>query len=324
MQESFLFIDIDGVTINKEDRMLIQHPYVAGIILFEKNYESKDQIKSLIEELRLLKPNLIIAIDQEGGRVQRFKHEFSTIKPMYYFSQLARHNEADAHKVLSESVATLFTELDSIGINLNFYQVLDLYNEESRVIAERSFGQTPEEVCQYAKLAIQAQKKLGYCSVGKHFPGHGGVLEDSHLELPTDTRDLNTLENNDLLPFLHLLPSLDAIMTSHIVFNSIDSDLVTFSSFWLRDYLRVKHGYEGVIMSDCLSMHATYGYGAPVERATRALAAGCDMVIFCNQRQGVLDIINQNVEFSDEVGRTQRVTNFINEVTNHHYASSIP
>ena len=321
----YLLVDIAGTELTDSDKEVLLHPDVAGIILFAKNFHNKAQLRSLCNEIHGIRSPFIIAVDQEGGRVQRFREGFTEIPSMRSFGDLYAINPRHAFTQLRQSILIMCHELKSCGINLNFTPVLDLDDPNSVIIGERSLGQTPNQVIALSDVLINALHEQGFCAAGKHFPGHGGVVEDSHLELPVDHRSLEQVMQSDLRPFLHCLPKLDLLMSAHILFDQVCSLPPTFSRFWLTTFVREQHQYEGVIVSDDLTMKATTAYGDYPARALMASEAGCDLLICCNARRGVEQILDQ-VKLDHCVKRSARVDQLmcrIGRFTNQYCSSLI-
>ncbi len=290
-----LMLDIDGTSLTNEDKALITNKHVGGLILFSKNFESFQQTSDLISEVREIKENILIAVDQEGGRVQRFNKEFTKIPSMQEISKFAKQ-----YKDLSicKDIGWLISsELIAAGIDINFAPVLDLDENKSSIIGNRAFSNDPDEVISMASDFIDGMHQAGMSSTGKHFPGHGGVIEDSHKELPEDIRQLDDLMNFDMRPYIKLANKLDAIMCAHILFPNVDKSIPSFSKHWIKEILRNKIKYDGLIFSDDLTM---LGAGGELcsEKARKSIQAGCDMVLVCNNRKEIESVIN----VFDEIG----------------------
>ena len=302
-----LMLDLEGLTLTTEEAELIQNSWVGGIIFFARNFENREQIKGLVSELRAIRPELLICVDQEGGRVQRFKEGFTRIPPMQVLGDQMSEGAENTEAFLQDAGWLMASELLACGIDFSFAPVLDVDRSQCEVIANRSFSDNPEDVIVSARAFIKGMHEAGMATTGKHFPGHGGVRADSHLETPYDDRSLEALQSRDLLPFIHLANELDAVMPAHIVFPSIDRDAVGFSYYWLQKVLREELQFDGVIFSDDLSMKGADVAGSYADKARCALLAGCDMVLVCNNRQGALDVLdyleNSGVEPSSRLSR---------------------
>jgi beta-N-acetylhexosaminidase len=287
-----LMIDIDGVSLSEADVNLIENPHVGGIILFERNFQSRHQIQSLCSSIRKIKEDILIAVDHEGGRVQRFHEDFTHIPSMQALGDLANKDQIEGLAFAKDIGWLLASELISAGLDISFTPVLDLDMNKSTIIGDRSFGEDPQLVIDVSEALIQGMQEAGMSAIGKHFPGHGGVAEDSHLEAPIDLREFEDLLQNDLKPYIILQDLLAGIMSAHITFPNIDQNSVSFSFFWLNTVLQQQLGFKGVIFSDDLSMKGADIAGNYADKARKALEAGCDMILVCNNRPGVEEVIN--------------------------------
>ena len=283
-----LMIDIDGFSLSNEDKSLLSSKHIGGLILFSKNFNSYDQLYNLIKEVRSIKDNIIIAVDQEGGRVQRFQKEFTNIPSMQEVSLFAKKNED--HGFIKDLAWLISSELIAVGIDINFAPVLDINRNLSNIIGNRSFSDDILEVINNASDYIDGMHEAGMKSSGKHFPGHGNVIEDSHLELPEDERELSELMNEDIKPYIELKDKIDVIMCAHILFSKVDNKIPSFSDTWINNILRNKLNYKGLIFSDDLSMLGS-GNESLTNKVKMSLDAGCDMLIICNDRSGVKEVI---------------------------------
>lgn len=293
-----VMLDIDGQCLTDQDKLVISHKHVGGLILFSKNFQSFDQIKQLIRDIKDLKENIIIAVDQEGGRVQRFEKEFTKIPSMREVSIFKREN--DDQEFIKDLAWLVSSELISVGIDINFAPVLDINRNISSIIGDRSFSDNSLELINNASDYIDGMHEAGMKSTGKHFPGHGNVIEDSHLELPKDQRKLQDLINTDIKPYIELNEKLDVIMCAHILFSEVDKNIPSFSHTWIKDILRNKINFKGLIISDDLSMIGS-GNQSLTNKVKMSFDAGCDMVIICNNRSGTKEVI----EYLDETGVEQ-------------------
>ncbi len=290
-----VMLDVEGIALNKEDVHRLRDPAVGGVILFSRNFESREQICALIKEIQALRdPGLLIAVDQEGGRVQRFKEGFTRFPPMAVFGSL--YDEAGEKKVevlqfIAATAQLLAEELVDCGIDISFAPVLDLGLHEKTIIGNRAFHSNPKKLTVIAGAFIEGMQAAGMQATGKHFPGHGHVLADSHLETPVDQRNFEQVYQQDMQPFIVLKDKLGAVMTAHIEFPNIDTALPTFSKYWLRDVLRKQIGFSGLIFSDDLTMHGALVGGNIVERAGLAISAGCDMVLVCNDHAAMDELL---------------------------------
>lgn len=278
-----VMLDLSGPTISKEERTVLLHPLVGGVILFTRNFESPEQLHALTAEIHSLRqPQLLIAVNHEGGRVQRFRDGFLRLPPMRTLGELWDADKAQARAVAEAAGFVLASELRSCGVDLSFTPVLDLDYGESEVIGNRAFHRNPKAVTELATALNAGLRRAGMANAGKHFPGHGFVAADSHHAIPVDTRTMDELAP-DLEPYReHKRMGLAAVMPAHVIYEKIDSRPAGFSTFWLQKVLRGNLGFDGVIFSDDLSMEGASVAGDIVERAEAAIKAGCDMVLVCN------------------------------------------
>lgn len=279
-----LMMDLQGESILDNEKTLLRHPGVGGVILFTRNFSDLQQVRSLVREIRALRgKNFLVAVDQEGGRVQRFREGFTRLPAAGRFAPGSEGDPALLRK-LTESVGWIMaSELRAVDIDFSFAPVLDVDCGISTVIGDRSFARTPELVAECASGFRDGMLRAGMPAVGKHFPGHGGVALDSHLALPVDDRALDALMKHDVEPFRILIEQgLEGIMPAHVVYSEADTQPAGFSPFWLQTVLRGQLGFDGVIFSDDLSMAGAEVAGTYPERARLALDAGCDMVLVCN------------------------------------------
>ena len=282
-------IDINGKYLSEEDKFLISNKHVGGLILFSRNFESFEQLKGLIREVNSIKENIVIAVDQEGGRVQRFKNEFFEIPSMQEISRFAKEN--DDKEIFTDLAWLISSELIAAGVDINFAPVLDIDDKTSSIIGDRSFSNKVLEVIEFTSKYIDGMHEAGMKSTGKHFPGHGGVYEDSHLQLPVDKRTMEDLIISDIRPYIELRDKLDVVMCAHILFPEIDSNIPSFSKIWIEDILKNELNYQGLILSDDLSMEGAGEEDCSI-KTRNALQAGCDMAIICNNRNNVKTVLN--------------------------------
>lgn len=293
MSLGYLMVDFAGPVLTAEDRELLQHPLVGGVILFTRNYQNRAQLTALVNELHSIRqPPLLIAVDHEGGRVQRFRAEFTEVPAAAHLGRQFKVNPKLAQHLATEIGWLLAAELRASGIDFSFAPVLDLDQRISSVIGDRALHQEAEAVSQLALAFMNGMKAAGMMAVGKHFPGHGSVAADSHETLPIDERRLVDLEFADLIPFTRLIQAgLPAIMPAHVLYQHIAPEPPGFSHYWLHTILREKLRFQGVIFSDDLSMAGAAVMGDVVARAEAALMAGCDMLLVCNDRSAVLRLL---------------------------------
>lgn len=287
-----LILDVKSFELDAEEKEILAHPLIAGVILFTRNFADIKQLKELVQQIRLHARNeILIAVDHEGGREQRFKDGFT---PLPSAGSLLEFNDLQAAKQLAYSSAwVMASELIACDIDLSFTPVLDL-NGISDVIQDRAFSSSVDEIVQLAQAYTVGMKAAGMCSTGKHFPGHGSVKADSHIDLPVDNRSKHDIFNNDLLPFSELIKQgkLDAVMPSHVVYQQCDSQPAGFSSYWLQNILRQQLDFKGVIISDDLSMYGASFAGDHLSRAVNAINAGCDLILACNNINGAISILD--------------------------------
>lgn len=285
-----LMIDIQGTSLSYADIELINNNQVGGLILFERNFHSKEQIFDLCSEIKGIKRNILISVDQEGGRVQRFKSGFTKLPSMQVLSDYAASNSNSNINIFKEVGWLMAAELIAVGIDISFAPVLDVDRNTSSIIGNRSFSDIPSHVSSIAKEFISGMNEAGMQATGKHFPGHGGIFEDSHLLQPQDKRTLDELIKRDLIPFMDLKDDIGGIMCAHILFPEVDALSAGFSPFWIKEILRNRIGFKGVVFSDDLTMKGAGEYSY-AERVNLSLSAGCDMVLICNSRDGVTEAI---------------------------------
>lgn len=280
-----LMLDIAGTSLNQEDIELLQAPQVGGLILFARNIESPTQVRDLTDHIRRIRPEILIAVDQEGGRVRRLKteHGFSAIPAMGRLGELYLQLPEKALTLAKTCGWLMAAEVLAVGIDFSFAPVLDI-NDISDVIGDRSFAKNPFDIIPLAHAFMQGMKQAGMATTGKHFPGHGSVQADSHIAAAIDLRSYAEIEAHDMQTFKALMPELDAIMPAHVIYPHVDENPAGFSKFWIQQTLRQQFGFNGVIFSDDLSMQAACVAGGADARIHAALNAGCDMGLVCNDR----------------------------------------
>lgn len=277
-------LDVQGLTLTPQEREVIAHPQVGGLILFGRNYDNVQQLTELNREIRECKKNILIAVDHEGGRVQRFREGFTRIPSMYTLAKQAPH-------LLTATAQLIAQELIATGIDFTFAPVLDRFNPASQVIGDRALSESPQEVAHYANQFIDGLILEGMAAIGKHFPGHGGVESDTHITSAKDPRALTEIMQSDLIPFKQLAPKLRGVMPAHVVFPCISEQPVGFCAQWLQTILRGQLGFKGAIFSDDLSMAAAKVAGNPLERGLAAIEAGCSMALLCNNPNDAIQLI---------------------------------
>jgi beta-N-acetylhexosaminidase len=277
-------VDVEGTRLTDVDRVRLQHPLVGGVIIFARNFESRSQLKKLCREIRSLrKPRLLICVDHEGGRVQRFLKGFTKIPPMRDLGRQWDEDVLGACQRATELGRTIGIELREVGVDLSFTPVLDLDWSESSVIGDRAFHRDPRVVAMLARCLNHGLLLGGMGNCGKHFPGHGFAGGDSHLEVPVDDRELDAILADDAAPYHWLGETLLAVMPAHVIYPKVDAQPAGFSKRWLQEILRERLGFKGLIFSDDLTMEGASAAGDIVARADAALGAGCDMVLVCNR-----------------------------------------
>jgi beta-N-acetylhexosaminidase len=286
-------LDVVGKTLTPEDEARLKHPLVGGVILFARNYESPSQLAELTASIRALRtPPLLISVDHEGGRVQRFRTGFTKIPPMRELGKLYDQHPKRAKHLAEQVGYVLASELRACGVDFSFTPVLDVDYGASSVIGDRAFHAEPQAIAELAHSLLIGLKRGGMPTVGKHFPGHGYVCADSHLEIPVDERSYTDIELCDLIPFRQMVNfGLTAVMPAHVIYPKVDPRPAGFSKIWLKDILRGELGFEGCIFSDDLSMEGATVAGGIVQRAEAALHAGADMVLVCNKPESADELL---------------------------------
>ncbi|MDP2029816.1 MAG: beta-N-acetylhexosaminidase [Thiobacillus sp.] len=280
-----LMLDVAGTELTDDDRRRLSHPLVGGVILFTRNYRDPAQLEALTTDIHALKPApLLIGVDHEGGRVQRFREGFTRLPSMRTFGEIWDSHPQQAKHLARETGYVLGAELRAHGVDFSFAPVLDLDYGASSVIGDRAFHGTPHTVFELGQAVMLGMKDAGMAACGKHFPGHGYVVADSHVAIPVDERTLADIAITDLVPFrLMIEAGLAAIMPALVIYPQVDSLPAGFSRIWLQKLLRKQLGFDGTIFSDDLCMEAAAVAGGVVERVAAALAAGCDMALVCNR-----------------------------------------
>lgn len=288
-----VMLDLESVTLGADDRRRLEHSLAGGVILFSRNFVDPAQLDRLTAEIRALRnPPLLIAVDHEGGRVQRFREGFTVLPAMAELGRSWNQDPRQALRLAQDLGFVLAAELRAHGVDLAMAPVLDVDHGISEVIGNRAFHSDPRAIADLARALLQGFKQAGMSGVGKHFPGHGHVLADSHHASPVDERTYEEIEAVDLAPFRRMIESgLGGIMPAHVIFPKVDDRPAGYSSVWLKTVLREKLGFGGVVFSDDLSMEGAGVAGSVVERATAALGAGCDMVLICNNPQGTDELL---------------------------------
>ena len=279
-----VMLGVAGTERSTEDRERLAHPLVGGVILFAHNYTDKQQLRALTGAIHALRaPMLPIAVDHEGGRIQRFRDGFTEIPAMRTLGERWDRDVAGASAEAERLGRTIATELKDVGVDFSFAPVLDLDYGSSTVIGRRAFHRSPNAAAHLAASLRRGLNAGGLPAVGKHFPGHGHVAADSHTEIPVDDRPMSAIAADDLVPFAALVRAgLEAVMPAHVIYPQVDDRPAGYSRIWLHDVLRGRLGFDGAIVSDDLGMAGACGAGDIVARARASIDAGCDIVLTCN------------------------------------------
>jgi len=300
MQLGKLVIGVETTYLTQSDINRLNNPSVGAVILFTRNYESPEQLKSLTTEIKSIRsPKLLITVDHEGGKVQRFKKNgFTHLPSLYDISINFNNDQTNTKNLLNAHATVLAYELQSCGVDLSFTPSVDLYNSKSKVINTRAFSAEPNDIVQIASAYILALIQNGMSSVIKHFPGHGSIIGDSHTEQAINTESFEDLSNTDLLPFKNLIKNninLNAVMSAHVLYKNIDHNIPTFSKYWLKEILRHQLGFKGIVFSDDMGMFAATSIdNNPLNALIKFFNCGGDMALLCND----FDIMNEVLALS--------------------------
>ncbi len=303
-----LMIGIKGLMLDKAEHELLCHPSVGGAILFARNYQSLQQLEELVANIHALRqPHLLVAVDHEGGRVQRFREGFTALPAI---RELGKRYDIDRNQALHQAEQwgwLMAAELRAVGIDMSFAPVLDVDREKSQVIGDRAFHHDSEVISRLAFRYMRGMQAAGMAAIAKHFPGHGGVSPDTHTECAIDGRSFESLTQVDIRPFAHLIKSdLPAIMMSHVIYSDIDRWPASLSSVWIQQILRKRLGFQGVVFSDDLCMEGCGIAGNMLDRTHKALDAGSDMVLICNDFRAISNVVSR-LDFSSDPLATSRL-----------------
>jgi beta-N-acetylhexosaminidase len=304
-----VMLDVEGLALSAVERERLRHPLVGGVILFARNYQSPEQVETLVREIHgLREPQLLVAVDHEGGRVQRFRDGFTGLPAIRHLGLIYDENPKRARRLAETSGWLMATELRAVGVDFSFAPVLDLDRGVSQIIGDRAFHSRPEAVADLAHAYMHGMHRAGMAATGKHFPGHGAVAADSHVALPVDDRMLVDIMAEDVVPFERMIHyGLEGIMPAHVVFTCVDAQPAGFSRTWIRKILRGQLEFQGVVFSDDLSMEGAKGAGDVVARAKLALSAGCDMVLVCNDPAAADQVLTGLGTYDDPVSHLRLV-----------------
>ena len=288
-----VLLDLRGTTLADDERALLRHPNVGGVILFTRNFESPAQIAELVRQIHAVRePRLLVCVDHEGGRVQRFRSGFTRLPAARLFGHIYDRDARRGRQLAEAAGWIMASELRAVGVDFSFAPVLDLDRGISSVIGDRAFHSDPAAVADLAGAYVQGMRKAGMAATAKHFPGHGGVAADSHVAIPVDEREFAVVLKEDVLPFRRLFADgVAAVMPAHVSYPHADARPAGFSPFWLKDVLRKRLGFQGLVFSDDLSMEGASVAGDYLARAHAALDAGCDMVLVCNRQEAAVQVV---------------------------------
>ena len=304
-----VMLDLKGVEMTAEELEMLKHPLVGGVILFTRNYQSPEQISQLVTAIHAVRtPHLLVAVDHEGGRVQRFREGFTQMPPVGELGKLYGKDPNKATQLAELCGWLMAIELRAVGVDFSFAPVLDLDRHISEVIGDRAFHRHPDKVSILAQAYQRGMHLAGMSATGKHFPGHGAVAADSHVGFPVDERSLEDIVAEDIIPFERLIQNgLAGIMPAHVIYPKVDKNPAGFSRIWLKEILRKQLGFQGVIFSDDLSMEAASVAGDVVDRATAAISAGCDMALVCNNTAAAAKVLENFGPYNEPVSSVRLV-----------------
>ncbi len=305
-----VMLDLVGITITSEEREMLLHPQTGGVILFSRNYESPEQISVLIDKIHNCRsPRLLVAVDHEGGRVQRFRDGFTQIPAAGIIGNIYTKDKQLAMQLAQNCGWLMAAECRAVGIDMSFAPVLDMGTGISRVIGDRAYHAKSSIISELAFEYMKGMQRAGMAATGKHFPGHGSVKEDSHVDQPVDHRSLETIMAEDIVPFKNMITQgLSAIMPAHVIYSQVDNKPAGYSAIWLQQILRQQLNFQGVIFSDDLSMNAAGVSIKFSEKAEQALTAGCDMVLVCNHSKAAQEVL-ESLEGYENTASQARLLN---------------
>ncbi len=304
-----VMLDVAGLSLEDEDRKRLARSQVGGVILFSRNYESPQQLARLCAEIAALRsPQLVIAVDQEGGRVQRFRDHFQALPAMGQLGLIFDEDQDRAIQLAETFAWIMAAELLHYGVDLSMAPVLDVSNPVSSVIGDRAFHGDPEIITRLANAWIRGMKNAGMEAVGKHFPGHGSVEGDSHHVMPFDRRSFDEIDRLDLVPFRRVIAThLTGMMMAHVIYEQVDAQPAGYSRYWIETVLRGQLEFDGIVFSDDLSMGGAESVGGYAERARQALAAGCDMLLVCNNPDGADQVLDSLADYSNPTSQLRMI-----------------
>lgn len=304
-----VLVDLKGTTLSDTEREMLRHPLVGGVIYFTRNFESPEQITALTNEIHALRdPPLLVCVDHEGGRVQRFRSGFTRLPAVRKLGRVYDRDAKHARHLAETCGWVMAIELRAAGIDFSFAPVLDIDRGMSKVIGDRAFHSLPEPAADLAHAYMRGMHLAGMAATGKHFPGHGGCEADSHVDVPLDPRRYEDILIEDIVPFERMIHfGMEAIMPAHVIYQNVDAQPAGFSNFWLKDVLRARLGFQGVIFSDDLNMEGARVAGGYVERARAALVAGCDIALVCNNPQAAQQILDGLGTYSDPASQARLI-----------------
>ena len=304
-----VMLDVKGLALDDDDRRRLRHPQTGGVILFSRNYRDPQQLAQLCREIHQLRdPRLVVAVDHEGGRVQRFRDGFQAIPAMGHLGDLYDEDHQQALELAETFAWLMSSELLQYGVDLSFAPVLDIGDPVSSVIGDRAFHRDPESIAHLGNAWVRGMRRAGMEAVGKHFPGHGSVEGDSHHVMPFDRRSFEDIEELDLVPFRRVINThLAGIMMAHVVYERVDAQAAGYSRYWIETVLRQRLEFNGIVFSDDLSMSGAESVGGYAQRAQRALEAGCDILLVCNSPEGADEVLDSLGDYSSPVTQMRMV-----------------